>query len=109
MYEAKRLGIEYGLVKEGEVAPTLSKSYVDMVDNYGRVNEIMLVMKTLLKTKPWGLLKMMPQGMKLITRGRLPLFPHKIKGVSELSKCADAMIRSDATDLRSGGILVKEV
>ena len=109
MYEAKRLGIEYGLVEEGAIAPTLSKAFVGMVDNYGRVNETMLIMKVLMKTKPWALLKMMPQGMKFITRGRLPLLAHKIKGVSELSKCADAMIGAESKNLRSEGKLVKEV
>jgi len=91
MYELKRLGVEFGLVQEGAVAPVLSKTFVDMVDKYGRVPEIPLMMNVLLKTKPLGILKMIPHGLKLFLRGRMPFLPHRISGISELEKCSGAM------------------
>lgn len=36
MYELKRLGVEFGLVQEGAIAPTMSKEFVNLVDKYGR-------------------------------------------------------------------------
>ncbi len=108
MYELKRLGVDFGLVQKGAIAPTVSKAFVNMVDNYGRVHETMLVMSVFLKTKPWALLKMMPQGMKLIARGRLPFFPHKIKGISEMNKCAGAMTGAMVGGLHPGGPSAKE-
>jgi heterodisulfide reductase subunit C len=108
MYELKRLGVEFGLVREGAIAPTISKAFVNMVDNYGRVHETMLVMRVFLRTKPWALLKMMPQGLKLITRGRLPFLPHRIKGISEMNKCAGAMTDAMVAGLHAGGSAAKE-
>src|SRR5512136_1414728 len=64
MYELKRLGVEFGLVQEGAIAPVLSKTFVDMVDKYGRVPEIPLMMSVMLKTNPLGILKMIPHGLK---------------------------------------------
>jgi heterodisulfide reductase subunit C len=109
MYELKRLGEEFGLVQKGSITPTVSRAFVNMVDNYGRVHETMLVMGVFLKTKPWALLKMMPQGMKLIARGRLPFLPHRIKGISEMNKCAGAMTEAIVGGLHPGGASAKEV
>lgn len=108
MYELKRLGEEFGLVQKGAIAPIVSKAFVNMVDNYGRVHETMLLMNVLMKTKPWALLKMMPQGMKFMARGRLPLLPHRIKGISEMNKCAGAMTVAMVGGLHSGAPSGKE-
>ncbi len=109
MYELKRLGVEFGLAQKGAMAPVVSKAFVNMVDNYGRVHETMLVMRVFLRTKPWALLKMMPQGMKLIARGRLPFLPHRIKGISEMNKCAGAMTDAMVGGLHAGRTPAKEV
>jgi hypothetical protein len=39
-----------------------------------------------MKTNPLNLLKMLPLGLKLIIKGRMPFFPHRIKktGLREL-------------------------
>jgi len=108
MYELKRLGVEFGLVQEEAVAPTLSKAFVDLVDKYGRVPETSLVMRVLLKTKPLAALKMVPQGLKLLARGRLPLLPHRIAGISEMNKCAGAMTDALVSGLHAGRSAGKE-
>jgi heterodisulfide reductase subunit C len=108
MYELKRLGVEFGLVEEHAIAPTLSKAFVDLVDKYGRVPETTLVMRVLLRTKPLAALKMMPQGLKLLMRGRLPLFPHRIAGISEMNKCAGAMSEALVSGLHAGGTIKEE-
>ncbi len=102
MYELKRLGVEFGLVQEGAVAPILSKTFVDMVDRYGRVPEILLMMKVLLKTNPLGILKMMPHGLRLFLRGRMSFLPHRISGISELEKCSGAMTEALVSGLHAG-------
>ena len=102
MYELKRLGVEFGLVQEGAIAPVLSKTFVDMVDRYGRVPEIPLMMTVLLKTNPLGILKMIPHGLKLFLRGRMPFLPHRISGISELEKCSGAMTDALVSGLHPG-------
>jgi hypothetical protein len=43
-------------------------------------------MRLFLKTNPLNLLKMLPLGLKLFLKGRMPIFPHRIKktGLGEL-------------------------
>ena len=86
MYELKRLGIEYGLYAKGVTAPVLSKTFVKMVDKYGRSPELELLSRYMLATNPLGMVEMAPMGAKLFFKGRLGIFPKSIKGKSQLSK-----------------------
>jgi heterodisulfide reductase subunit C len=87
MYILKRLSINYGLYTRGTASPVLSRAFVNIVNKYGRNHETELVMKLYMKTSPWGLLRMLPLGLKLIIKGRMPIFPHPIKkdGLKELN------------------------
>jgi heterodisulfide reductase subunit C len=98
MYELKRLAIEFNLAPKTAKAPLVSKLFVSIVDKYGRISETELVSKFYLKTNPLSMLGMIPRAYKLFMRGSLPLIPHKIKGTSELKKCAGTM----STPLVSG-------
>lgn len=91
MYELKRLAIEFGLTQEGAKAPVVAKLFVDLVNKNGRIAEVPLVSKFMLKTNPLGMLKMIPRATKLFMRGRMPLLPHRIHGTAELEKCAGSM------------------
>jgi len=86
MYELKRLGIEYGLYPRDAKAPALSKTFLDMVDRYGRNPEGELLLRYYLKTNPLGLLKMAPLGLKLMLRGRFPFWHEKIQGQADLRR-----------------------
>jgi len=90
MYELKRLAVEFGLAQKGAKAPILSKVFVNVVNKYGRIPEVELVSKFYLKTNPFGMLKMIPRATKLFMRGRMPLFPHKISGTTEIKKSLTA-------------------
>ncbi len=86
MYILKRLSINYGLYPHGNASPTLSKAFVSIVNRYGRNHETELIMRLYMRSGPWNLLKMLPLGLKLILKGRMPIFPHRIKktGLKEL-------------------------
>jgi heterodisulfide reductase subunit C len=86
MYELKRLAVEFGYAEKRAKAPVVSKLFVDLVDKNGRVDEVSLVSRFMLKTNPLAGLGMMPRAWKLFRRGRLPLRPHRIRGVEELNK-----------------------
>jgi heterodisulfide reductase subunit C len=100
MYELKRLAVEFGLVEKKAKAPVVSKLFVDLVDKNGRISEVSLVSKFMLKTNPLAAIGMMPRAWKLLVRGRMPLFPHRIKGISELEKCASTI--SEVSGLHAG-------
>jgi heterodisulfide reductase subunit C len=84
MYELKRLAIEFDLAQENAKAPIVSKIFVDNVNKNGRVSEVELVSKFMLKADPLGMVKMIPRATKLLRRGRMPLVPHRIKGAKEV-------------------------
>ena len=89
MYELKRLAIEFKLATKDEKAPVVSKLFVDLVDRNGRISEVSLVSKFILKTNPFAFLGMIPRASKLFRRGRMPLVPHKIEGTKQLEKSAE--------------------
>jgi heterodisulfide reductase subunit C len=84
MYELKRLAIEFDLAQEDAKAPIVSRIFVDNVNKNGRVSEVELVSKFMLKADPLGMVKMIPRATKLLRRGRMPLVPHRIKGAKEV-------------------------
>ncbi len=86
MYILKRLSIKYGLSTHGTAPAALSRAFVNIVNKYGRNHETELVMRLFMKTNPLSLLKMLPLGLKLFLKGRMPIFPHRIKktGLREL-------------------------
>ena len=83
MYELKRLETEKGLSKETH-ATTMAKAFVDTVDQHGRNVETKLLRKYYLGTNPLKALAQIPLAMKLFFRGRLEIFPSKIKGLNGL-------------------------
>jgi len=107
MYELKRLAIEFGLTPNDAKAPVVAELFVDHVNKYGRIAEVPLVCKFMLKTNPLGVLKMIPRASRLFIRGRMPLGSHKIEGVTELEKCAGAMTEPMVSTLHAGPVKEK--
>ncbi len=86
MYILKRLSIKYGMSSHSTAAPALSNTFASLVNKYGRNHETELVMRFFMKTNPLNLLKMLPLGLKLFLKGRMPIFPHRLKktGLEEI-------------------------
>lgn len=82
MYELKRLGIEYNLFPKEARAPFISKKFVEIVTKFGRLNEVMLILFAF----PNKIFKMAPLGIKLFLKGRIKLFPDRIKGANDLKR-----------------------
>jgi heterodisulfide reductase subunit C/quinone-modifying oxidoreductase subunit QmoC len=59
-------------------------SFIAMIKRSGRSCELELMTKYYLKTNPFAAIKMIPIGLKLLTRRRMPLRGEKIKGIKEL-------------------------
>jgi heterodisulfide reductase subunit C len=102
MYELKRLAIEFGLTPKGAKTPVVAELFVDIVNKNGRIAEVPLVSRFMLKTNPLGTFKMIPRATKLLMRGRMPITSHKIKGTAELEKCAGAMTEPMIIGLHAG-------
>jgi heterodisulfide reductase subunit C len=102
MYELKRLAIEFDLAQKDAKAPVVSKIFVDNVNKDGRVSEVELVSKFMLKTDPLGIIKMIPRATRLLRRGRMPLVRHRIKGVKEVESLMAAAETSGVHRGRTG-------
>ena len=102
MYELKRLAIEFGLTPKGARAPVVAELFADIVKKNGRIAEVPLVSKFMLKTNPLGVFKMIPRASRLFIRGRMPLRSHKIEGISDLEKCSGAMAEPMISGLHAG-------
>ena len=97
MYELKRLGIEYGLYVQGGTTPTLSTTFLDIVNRYGRGFEAELLARLYLRTNPLKLLDLAPLGLKLLRHGRLPLRPERIKAAQDLAMMLQYVQESEVT------------
>jgi len=85
MYALKRLAVAEGKTK-GKKAVVLSKNFARMVNTYGRNHETELMTRYILGADLLHAWKFVPQGWKLFSNGRLPLFPHRMKNIEQLKK-----------------------
>ncbi|MCD6361063.1 MAG: 4Fe-4S dicluster domain-containing protein, partial [Armatimonadetes bacterium] len=89
MYELKRLGAKYGFVDRSSTTAQMARAFVKTVDRYGKNAEAELLTRYYLSTNPFKALGMMSLGLRMLLKGRFPLFPHRIKGRKNLKKMID--------------------
>ncbi len=83
MYALKRLAIAKGYAKDTD-APALARTFTKFVEDYGRSFEFGLASRYYMFNKPLGMLKLVPMGLNLFTRGRMHLRPNRIRQVDQL-------------------------
>jgi heterodisulfide reductase subunit C len=83
MYALKRIAIAEGKVKQSD-APALARTFTDQVEKYGRSYEFGIASLYYPLNKPMSLMKMGPMGLQMFIRGRMNVFPTRIKGTEQL-------------------------
>ena len=83
MYTLKGMAIEAKLY-QNSTAPDFSKTFVDMVEEYGRSFEFGLATRHYLKHFPLRLPDMAPMGFGMLTKKRMTIAPKRIKGINQL-------------------------
>jgi heterodisulfide reductase subunit C len=85
VYTLKRMAIAERRY-HGTDAPALAKTFTDFVEKYGRSYEAGLATgyHLLKRWKPLQLMQMAPMGMKIFSRGRMAIFPTKIRQIDQL-------------------------
>lgn len=96
MYELKRLGVKYGLYPKGTTNAVMAQAFVASVDRYGRNHEPELIRNYYLRTNPLRFLSQVMLGLRLLSRGRMRLRPHRIQGREELRRMM-AVIEENAS------------
>jgi heterodisulfide reductase subunit C len=84
LYALKRTAIDTGVYPERFPVYLLSKNFFRIVNHYGRNQETLLLLFYYLRRNPLALLRMLPLGLAMLRRGRLSLFPKKIKGIGAI-------------------------
>jgi len=80
MYALKRLAL--GRVSNSSTA--FYRAFSRVVKGYGRLWETELMVRFGLGSNPFRLLGYAPLGLKMLSRGKMPLQPHRMRGVQEV-------------------------
>lgn len=84
------IAIREGFKVKETNTPAMYRSFTDSIKANGRVHELGFMFKYYLRTwrtllaNPSAALKMLPLALNLLTLGRMPLMPKKVKGRKEL-------------------------
>ncbi|MCI0472301.1 MAG: hypothetical protein L0Y76_01820, partial [Ignavibacteria bacterium] len=81
IYALKRLAMEKNIYPPNFPVYSLSKSFVDIMNSYGRLHESRLLVYYFMKTNPFKLFSFMPLGLRMAKRKRIGYFPSKIKDI----------------------------
>jgi heterodisulfide reductase subunit C len=84
MYTLKSMAIQAKLYQDS-TAPDFSKTFVEMVEEFGRSFEIGLASIHYLKHFPLRLANMTPMGMGMLSKKRMSLLPKRIKNMDQLN------------------------
>jgi quinone-modifying oxidoreductase, subunit QmoC len=101
MYELKRLGIKHGIYPKSAAAPVLSRTFVEMVDTYGRNPETLMMMKYYMRMGIKGMtsaIKNIPMAGELVKRKRMDInpIPKKIKGMDQIKKIVEHALAQES-------------
>lgn len=86
MYALKRMAIEKGVYSKGIPTPVLAQEMSNIISRKGRNSEMEVVTRMMLRTNPFGMLKMAPMGMSLFFKDRMEIFGEKIKNLPQMRK-----------------------
>lgn len=84
MYDLKRLSVRHSLTRRRGRTSTLTRTFVENVNNYGRIHEMDFMVRYHMRLNPLELVGMIPLGWRMLRRGRMPLKGHRIKALVQL-------------------------
>jgi len=90
LYALKRTAMDTKLYPERFPVYHLSRSFVGIVNRYGRNQETLLILRYYLRRNPLGLLGLLPLSWRLFRAGRVSLWPRKIRGVATIRQILSA-------------------
>jgi heterodisulfide reductase subunit C len=86
MYALKRLAMDNKIFPRRFPVHSLSKSFVGYTNRFGRSYEPGLIVSYSFKTNPLKLFGMIPMFIRLLSKGRIGIFPKRIKSRKNFSK-----------------------
>lgn len=86
LYALKRVAMERRMFPERFPVYVLSETFVRLVNRFGRNHEVLLLVLYHLRRNPLELVRLLPLGVALYRKGRVPLWPKRIRGVEAIRK-----------------------
>jgi quinone-modifying oxidoreductase subunit QmoC len=83
MYTLKSMAIQARLYRDS-TAPDFARTFVNLVENYGRSFELGLATRHYLRHFPLRVPGLAPLGLGMLSRGRMDVTPTRIEGVKQL-------------------------
>ena len=83
MYALKRRGAQEGITPPDSDAVRFARLFTKVVSTYGRAHELQVLMKYMMFHHPVRLARQTGVGMRMMFKGRMPLFPHRIEGIDK--------------------------
>lgn len=80
----RQIAIEEGFPARERKVPLFHSLFLSIVKRLGRMHEASLM--GLYKALSRDLFSDLPKGVKMVLKGKIPLFPHRIKGSDEVKK-----------------------
>ena len=96
MYALKRMAIEKGYYPKSMPTPVLAKEMNNIISKRGRNSEMYVASMMVLKTNPFGMLKMAPVGLALLKKRRLHIGLEKIKNTKQIKKLLSGLKKREA-------------
>jgi heterodisulfide reductase subunit C len=86
IYALKRMALDRRRPGRAHPIRALSEEFVRVVGRYGRNQETELLARYLLRVAPWRLPGLLPLGLRLLRRGRLPWRRHRVRDLAGLRR-----------------------
>lgn len=86
MYALKRMAIQEGLKPVGCDAQRFAEHFTDVVCAHGRASELEVLMRYMALSHPLRMLGQATVGLSMMSRGRMPIWPHRIKDLDGFHK-----------------------
>ena len=89
MHVLECMAIDEGRVSKKTRTPIMYRSFVDTIKANGRIHELGFMIRYYLRTNLFAALRLTGMALNMLSRGRIPLRAHKIKGKNELNLILD--------------------
>lgn len=98
MYALKRMAGREGITPPDSDAVRFARLFTEVVSTYGRAHELQVLMKYMMFHHPVRLARQTGVGMRMMFKGRMPLFPHRIEGIDKFRAMVERAVALEAGD-----------
>jgi heterodisulfide reductase subunit C len=84
MHVLEGLSVRHGVRNGHTTTPAMHRAFVESLQSDGRIHEFGFMRRFYFRTNPLAALKMLPLGLKLLSRGRLHLRGEKAQGADQV-------------------------